>query len=49
MRYDAINNTQRLIEEYYSDSAKKTTDVIAKYQSMFDGLRHVKQIVVMGH
>ncbi len=49
MRYDAINNTRRLIELYYSDSAKITTDVIDKYQLMFAGLRYVKQIVTIGH
>lgn len=49
MRYDSINNTQRLIEEYYSNSAKKTTDVLEKHRLMFEGLVDVKQIVVIGH
>lgn len=49
MCYDAINNTQRLIEDYYSNSAKKTTDVIENYRSMFERLVDVEQIVVIGH
>jgi len=48
-RYDAIDNTARLIEEYYSNSAKKTSDVIKKYRSIFDGLGHIRRIVVIGH
>ncbi|MDY0288954.1 MAG: AbiH family protein [Sphaerochaeta sp.] len=49
MRYDAINNTRRLIENYYSNSAKKTTDVLEKYRSMFEALVDIEQIVVIGH
>jgi hypothetical protein len=48
-RYDAIDNTSRLIEEYYTNSAKKTSDVIKKYRSIFDGFGHIRRIVVIGH
>lgn len=49
MRYDAIDNTSRLIEEYYANSAKKTSDVIKKYRSVFDGCGLIRRIVVIGH
>jgi len=49
MRYDAINNTVRLIEDYYEDSAKKTRDVLAGNQSYFKSLEGIKEIVVIGH
>lgn len=49
MRYDAINNTVRLIGDYYDDSAKKTSEVLAKNQSYFKLLEDIKKIVVIGH
>jgi hypothetical protein len=49
MRYDAINNTVGLIEDYYDNSAKKTSDVIIKNQSYFKSLEGIKNIVVIGH
>ena len=49
MRYDAINHTIDLIEDYYARSAKKTADVIQKHRSMFESLSSVQQIVVIGH
>lgn len=49
MRYDAINNTVRIIEDYYDESAKKTSDVLAKNQLYFKSLADIKKIVVIGH
>jgi len=49
MRYDAINNTVGLIEDYYDNSAKKTSEVIIKNQSYFKSLEGIKNIVVIGH
>jgi hypothetical protein len=49
MRYDAINNTVRIIEDYYDESAKKTSDVLAKNQDYFKSLEDIKKIVVIGH
>lgn len=49
MRYDAINNTVRMIEEYYDNSAKKTKDVLVRNQQYFKSLREIKDIVVIGH
>jgi hypothetical protein len=48
MRYDAINNTVGLIEDYYENSAKKTSDVIIKNQSYFKSLEGIENIVVIG-
>ncbi len=47
MRYDAINNTVRLIEDYYENSAKKTSDVLSMNQSYFKSLEGIKEIVVI--
>jgi len=49
MRYDAINNTVRLIEDYYETSAKKTSDVLRNNQMYFKSLEGIKEIVVTGH
>ncbi|NLK52992.1 MAG: hypothetical protein GX295_11225 [Syntrophomonadaceae bacterium] len=49
MRYDAINNTVRMIEEYYENSAKKTNDVLVTNQQYFKSLEGIKDIVVIGH
>ena len=49
MRYDAINNTVRLIEDYYEESAKKTKEVLAKNRLYFKSLEDIKEIVVLGH
>ena len=49
MRYDAINNTVGLIEDYYENSAKKTSEVIIKNKSYFKSLEGIKNIVVVGH
>lgn len=49
MRYDAINNTVSLIENYYDESAKKTNEVLAKNQLYFKSLEDIKNIVVIGH
>ena len=49
MRYDAINNTVGLIEDYYESSAKKTNDVLVKNQVYFKSLENIKEIVVIGH
>lgn len=49
MRYDAINNTVRLIEDYYEDSAKKTSEVLSRNQLYFKSLPDIKKIVVIGH
>lgn len=49
MRYDAINNTVRIIEDYYDESAKKTSEVLAKNQLYFKSLEDIKKIVVLGH
>jgi hypothetical protein len=49
MRYDAINNTVGLIEDYYENSAKKTSEVIIKNKSYFKSLEGIKNIVVIGH
>ncbi|MEQ6376346.1 bacteriophage abortive infection AbiH family protein [Bacillaceae bacterium S4-13-56] len=49
MRYDAINNTLGLIEDYYENSAKKTSEVIFRNQSYFKSLEGIKNIVVIGH
>lgn len=49
MRYDAINNTVGLIEDYYENSAKKTSEVLAKNQLYFKSLEHIKEIIVIGH
>ncbi len=46
---DAINNTVRLIEVYYENSAKKTSEVIASNQLYFKLLEGIKRIVVIGH
>ncbi len=48
-RYDAITHTRRLIEEYYSDSAKKTQNTIALNRAIFESLGSIKDIVVIGH
>ena len=49
MRYDAINNTVDLIEDYYENSAKKTSEVISRNQSCFKLLEGIKNIVIIGH
>jgi hypothetical protein len=49
MRYDAINHTIDLIEDYYARSAKKTADVIQRHRSMIESLSSIQQIVVIGH
>ena len=49
MRYDAINHTVELIEDYYEESAKKTTEVLVRNQSYFASLSSIKQVVVIGH
>ncbi len=49
MRYDAINNTVGLIEDYYENSAKKTSEVISRNHSYFKSLEGIKNIVVIGH
>jgi hypothetical protein len=49
MRYDAINNTVRMIEDYYDNSAKKTNDVLAKNLQYFKSLENIRDIVVIGH
>lgn len=49
MRYDAIDNTVRLIEEYYDNSAKKTNNVLATNQQYFKSLESIRDIVVVGH
>jgi len=49
MRYDAINNTVRIIEEYYENSAKKTSEIIAGNQLYFKSLESIKRIVAIGH
>lgn len=48
-RYDAIDNTVRIIEGYYEDSAKKTEDVLAENNTYFKSLQNLKEIVVIGH
>lgn len=49
MRYDAINNTVRIIEDYYDESAKKTSEVLARNEIYFKALEDIKRIVVIGH
>lgn len=49
MRYDAINNTVRMIEDYYDNSAKKTNDVLITNRQYFKSLGDVTDIVVVGH
>ncbi|TCK93146.1 putative zinc ribbon protein [Natranaerovirga hydrolytica] len=49
MRYDAINNTVGLIEDYYENSSKKTSEVISRNQSYFKSLEGIENIVVIGH
>ncbi|NLB91748.1 MAG: hypothetical protein GX786_11095 [Clostridiales bacterium] len=49
MRYNAINNAVRMIEEYYDDSAKKTNDVLATNQQYFELLESIRNVVVVGH
>lgn len=49
VRYDAISNTVRMIEEYYDDAAKKTSDVLAKNQAFFQSLANMKEVVIIGH
>ncbi|AGL03681.1 hypothetical protein Desgi_4443 [Desulfoscipio gibsoniae DSM 7213] len=49
MRYDVINNTVGIIEDYYDNSAKKTSDVLAKNQQYFKSLENIRSIVVIGH
>jgi hypothetical protein len=49
MRYDAINNTVGLIEDYYENSAKKTSEVISRNQSYFKSVEGIKNVVVIGH
>jgi len=49
MRYDAINNTVGIIEDYYDNSAKKTNDVLARNQQYFKSLGNIRDIVVVGH
>ncbi len=49
IRYDAINNTVDLIEDYYENSAKKTNEVISRNQSYFKSLEGIKNIIVIGH
>lgn len=49
MRYDAINNTVSLIEDYYDSSAKKTSEVISRNQPYFESLEGIKKIVAIGH
>lgn len=48
-RFDAINLTRTLIEEYYSNSAKKTQGAIAMNRAFFESLGSIKNIVVIGH
>lgn len=49
MRYDAINNTVSLIEDYFEESAKKTSEVISRNKVYFKSLENIKNIVVIGH
>lgn len=49
MRYDAIDNTVRIIEGYYDDSAKKTNDVLTTNQKYFKSLENVTDICIIGH
>lgn len=46
MRYDAINNAVRMIEDYYDNSVKKTNDVLAMHQQYFKSLGDTKDIAV---
>lgn len=49
MRYDAIENTTYLIEDYYEKSAKKTEDILNKNKKYFQNLNTIKNIIIVGH
>lgn len=49
IRYYAADHASGKIEGYFTDSAKKTDDIIKKYAGFFDCLKDVREIVVIGH
>lgn len=49
IRYYAADNAAVTIEGYFSDSAKKTEEIISDNLAFFDSVKEIEEIVVVGH
>ncbi|KAB2953706.1 hypothetical protein F9B85_03550 [Heliorestis acidaminivorans] len=49
IRYYAADHASRTIEGYFTDSAKKTDEIIIDNRPFFDTLKNIEEIVVIGH